>query len=83
MAENDIIQIRVGGQLIGIIGLKKVMTEMAGEFASKPDEEIRVELFRRVSALNYIPRKATDAYERELLNEFKTTRRGGYEASAG
>ena len=71
MAENDIIQMRIGGHLIGISGLKKVMMEMAGEFAAKPDEEIRVELFRRVSALNYIPRKATDAYKCELLNEFK------------
>jgi hypothetical protein len=46
MAESDIIQIRIGGHLIGIIGLKKVMTEMAGEFAAKSDEGIRAELFR-------------------------------------
>ena len=71
MAESDIIQIRIGGHLIGIIGLKKVMTEMAGEFAAKPDEEIRAELFQRASAVNYIPRKATDTYEKELLKEFK------------
>jgi hypothetical protein len=42
-----------------------------GEFSSCPDEEIGVEMMRRLGKNNYIPKQARDVYAGALVREFK------------
>jgi hypothetical protein len=43
MPEDNITQIRINNNLIGIVGLQQVMEKMADKFAGRPDEEIGAE----------------------------------------
>jgi small redox-active disulfide protein 2 len=74
MSQRDIVQIRIEGVLVGIVGLTAIMTELAGDGMKRADEDIREELLVRVGAENYIPRKARDSYGRALLREFRKFR---------
>ena len=71
MPEDSIQQIRISNNLIGIVGLRQVMENMAGPFADRPDEEIGEEIVRRIEAKNYIPQKARPLYARALVHEFR------------
>ena len=71
MPEDNVTQIRINNNLVGIMGLKQVMEEMAGEFSSCPNEEIGAEMLRCLSENNYIPKQARDIYARALVQEFK------------
>ena len=64
-------RIRVKRQSIGIIGLKDLMEEMAGEYAEWPDAEVETLLVERVSRKNYIPERAKEDYGKALLREYK------------
>ncbi len=70
MTDYDITQISVGGQRIGIVGLKPVLEEVAREFAGRPDEEIKAELMARLGKSNYIVPKIK-------AHAITTTRRAG------
>ena len=54
MAEHDVTQISVGGDRVGIIGLKPVLEAVAREFTGRPEEEIKAELMTRLGKSNYI-----------------------------
>jgi len=69
MTQDDVTQIRVNEQSVGLIGLKQVMEEMAAEWAHRLESDVRAELIRRVSRKNYIPEHAKDAYGEALLRE--------------
>lgn len=71
MNQNDIIQIKVGKIPVGIVGLKTVMEDMAGEYANRPDQDIRRELLIRLGKRNYIPETVREKYEKAFLREFK------------
>ncbi len=71
MSEDDVTQIRIGGNLIGITGLKQVMEAMASEYAGQSDEAIGSEMIRLLAAKNYIPRGAEDRYAVALVREFR------------
>lgn len=71
MPEDNLMQIRINNNLVGMIGLRQVMEEMAGEFSLCPDEEIGAEMIRRLSENNYIPRQVRDIYAQALVHEFK------------
>lgn len=71
MNENDVTQIRVDQKLVGIVGLKRVMEEMAGSHADSSDEKIGAEMIKRLEANNYIPDKARPVYMVALIHEFK------------
>jgi small redox-active disulfide protein 2 len=71
MAQNDVTQIKVGTHSVGIMGLKQVMADMAGDYGEKPDGEVRAELLMRLSKKNYIPDKAKENYANAFLREFK------------
>jgi len=71
MSANDITQIRVGKQPSGIIGLKKVLEEVANECRGKSDDEIKAELLKRLSQKNYISERTKDVYGRAFLREYK------------
>ena len=70
MSQEDLTKIRINNQLIGIIGLRDVMEEMAGEYAERPDAEVETTLIKRLSRKNYIPDKAKEDYGKALLREF-------------
>jgi small redox-active disulfide protein 2 len=71
MSDTDVSQIRVGDFTAGIIGLKSVLQDMAGEWAYKPDALVAVELVKRLSVKNYIADGAKVAYGMAFLREFK------------
>jgi hypothetical protein len=62
MAPDEISRIRVGNTLIGIVGLKAAITEVAEGFGERPDQEIAEELLNRLGRRNYIPEKAKQDY---------------------
>ena len=41
MSSDEVTQIKVGGDRIGIIGLKSILSEVAESCAAQTDEEIR------------------------------------------
>lgn len=71
MPEDKITRIRINNNLIGIVGLTQVMEEMASTFASRPDDEIGMEMIRRLEVNNYIPRSARPVYTKALVREFR------------
>ncbi|MDY6838048.1 MAG: thioredoxin family protein [Thermodesulfobacteriota bacterium] len=70
MSQEDVTQMRVNQQSVGMIGLKQVMEEMAAEWAHRSEREVRAELMRRVSKKNYVPAASKEAYGKALLREF-------------
>jgi len=54
MSSDEVPQIRVGGDRIGIIGLKSTLSELAETCAAQTDEEILTELLKRLNKRNYI-----------------------------
>jgi small redox-active disulfide protein 2 len=71
MAEHDVTQISVGGDRVGIISLKSVLEAVAQEFKGRPDEEIKVELMKRLGRSNYIVPSAEAAYAAAFFREYK------------
>lgn len=71
MLENDVTQIRVKGNLVGIVGLKKVMTEMAADYGQQADDVIGEEMVKRLSAKNYIPGSVKANYAKAFIREFR------------
>jgi len=71
MSQDEITQIKIGNDRIGIIGLKLVLEEVAETFADQTDEEIRAELLKRLDKRNYIPESWTEEYGKAFLREFK------------
>ncbi len=71
MSQEDVVQIKVDKQSVGIMGLKRAMEEMPEEYAERPDDEVGAELLKRLSKKNYIPTPAKENYEKAFLREFK------------
>ena len=71
MSSNEITQIKIGKDRVGIIGLKLVLTELAEASAAQADEEIRDELLKRLDRRNYIPQTSREEYGNAFLKEFK------------
>ncbi|HPK54757.1 MAG TPA: thioredoxin family protein [Smithellaceae bacterium] len=71
MDDNHITQIRVKGNLVGMVGLQKTMEEMSSDYSRQTDEAIGAEMIRRLSGGNYIPASARNAYAKALVREFK------------
>lgn len=71
MPEKDVTQIRVKGNLVGIIGMKNIMAAMATDYQQKSDEVIGAEMVRRLAVKNYIPDSARADYAKALVREFR------------
>ena len=71
MTSDDVTQIRVGKNRMGIIGLKQILSEVARAYSGRPDNEIEAELLSRLSKKNYVPDHARTAYGQAFLREFK------------
>jgi Thioredoxin domain len=71
MAQDEVVQIRVGGQAVGIIGLKPAIEEVAETCRDRPEAEVQAELLRRLSKRNYIPDRARAEYGQAFFREFR------------
>lgn len=71
MSQEDVVQIKVDKQSVGIMGLNRTMEEVAKEYADKPDDEIKAELLKRLSKKNYIPDRVKENYAKAFSREFK------------
>lgn len=71
MSSDEVKQINVGGNRIGIIGLSSILSEVAETYANRTDDEIRAELLERLNERNYIPDSSQDKYGQAFLREFK------------
>lgn len=71
MSENEVTQIRIKGNLVGIIGLQNIMAAMATDYQQKSDELIGSEMVRRLAVKNYIPDSARADYAKALVREFR------------
>ena len=81
---SDIVQVSIGDRSIGIVGLKKVMTDLSETAAGKTDDERRELLYQGIAGQNYIPPKMVDLYKDALLRAFKVfTGEAAQEAPAG
>jgi len=70
MSSDEVAQIKIGGDRIGIVGLKSILSEVAESCAAQTDEEIRAELLKRLSKRNYIPESSKEKYGQAFLREF-------------
>jgi thiol-disulfide isomerase/thioredoxin len=71
MGQDDVIQIKVDGHGVGIIGLKAVMEKMADQYAEKSDEEAGATLLNMLRRKNYVPDRAVEQYKRAFVREFR------------
>jgi hypothetical protein len=81
---SDIVQVSMGDRAIGIVGLKKVMADLAVTASGKTDGECREILYRGIADQNYIPPKMVEEYKDALLRAFKAfTGEAAEDAPAG
>ena len=78
---DDIIQVRIGKNLIGLKGLKEIFEEMAARSWESP-AAAQEELLRRAVGINYIPPGSRDDYGRALWREFRRFQGEAVEAEA-
>jgi small redox-active disulfide protein 2 len=71
MSSDEITQIKIGKDRVGIIGLKLILAEVAETSAAQNDEGIGAELLRRLEKRNYSPASCKDEYGQAFLREFK------------
>ena len=71
MDDKDFTRIRVGRFDVGILGLKRLVEQMATTHAGKSNEEIAAFMVRELSLHNYIPGGAKGEYGEAFLREFR------------
>lgn len=71
MREGDVMQIRINGKLVGIVGLREVMEGLARDGARCADNEVGNEILKRLSEKNYIPVRVKDIYVEAFIQEFR------------
>ncbi len=71
MDDKDFTRISVGQSDIGILGLKKLIDQMAATHKGKSDEEVATFMVKELSARNYIPDGARDEYGLAFVREFR------------
>jgi hypothetical protein len=69
MVEDNVKQFMINGQMVGIVGLDEAIKKVNTQ--NNNDEEIKIFLLKEISANNYVPSCAQDAYANALLREFK------------
>ena len=78
---DDITQVRIGKNLIGLRGLPEIFEEMASRSWESP-EAAQAELLRRAAGANYIPSGSREDYRRALWQESRRFRGEAEEAEA-
>lgn len=70
MGGDDITQIKVGTNRVGIIGLKTVLQDLSSNDGVMPEDEIKKTLMDRLGKRNYIAPQAREKYETAFYREF-------------
>lgn len=70
MTGPEVVQIRIGGHLVGLIGINAVLEEVAQEYADGDRRVVEEALLARVSRQNYIAPPAREAYRAALYREY-------------
>ena len=78
---DDLIQVRIGKNLVGLSGLPEVFKELVSRSWESLDAA-QEELLRRAAGGNYIPPGSRDDYRRALWREFRRFRGEAVEAEA-
>jgi hypothetical protein len=78
---GDIIQVRIGKNLIGLSGLLEIFQELASRSWESP-EAAQEELLRRAAGANYIPSGSRDKYGQALWRAFRRFRGEAVEEEA-
>jgi hypothetical protein len=78
---DDIIQVRIGKNLIGLKGLTEIFQELASRSWASP-EAAQEELLRQAAGANYIPPGSRDGYRQALWREFQRFQGEPMEAEA-
>lgn len=68
---GDIVQVPIGERAIGIVGLRKVMEDLAKTATEKTDAECREILYEGIANQNYIPSTLAGEYKDALLRAFR------------
>ena len=68
---DDVTQIRVGGQTVGLVGLKAALAEAAEQFNHAPVDHIGKWLRKQLSRWNYIPAGSAEIYEKAFEWEYR------------
>ena len=68
---EDVVQIRIGKHLFGIIGLKTALAEAAEQFNHDPVDHSGKWLRERLSRCNYIPAGSAEMYEKAFEREYR------------
>lgn len=68
---DDVVQIRIGKHMFGIIGLKTALAEAAEQFNHAPVEHIGKWLQEQLSQSNYIPTGSAEMYEKAFEREYR------------
>jgi hypothetical protein len=71
MTEKEITKIRIGRFDISIVGIKPVISELAGTHTDKSDNEVAAIMLERLGPDNYIPDAAREEYGRAFVREFR------------
>ena len=71
MTDKDITQVRIGQHGFGIIGIQRLMEELAEGYADKGDAEVKTVMVERLSKDNYIPANVREDYGRAFVREFR------------
>jgi hypothetical protein len=71
MTDKDITQVRIGQHGFGIIGIKRLMEELAEDYTDRSDAEVAAVMVERLSKDNYIPAKVREDYGRAFVREFR------------
>ncbi len=66
---QDIVQIGIGDDTIGLIALNQIFEQLY-TLGRPPDTSVEDELLKMVATKNYVPRKAEDEYRVALLREY-------------
>lgn len=67
---NDVRQIDVDGKVTGINKLDFIFSEVK-KLNLTSENEIKEEIMKRATVLNYIPTKKKDSYAKALIEEYK------------
>jgi hypothetical protein len=78
---DDITQVRIGKNLIGLKGLPEIFTELSSRSWESP-EAAQAELLRRAAGANYMPPGSRDDYRQALWREFQRFRGEAAEVEA-
>jgi small redox-active disulfide protein 2 len=68
---DDVTQIRVGGQTVGLVGLKAALAKAAEQFNRAPVDHIGKWLREQLSRCNYIPAGSAEMYEKAFEREYR------------